>query len=91
MPRAPGKKPPSKMHPPKVRPKKVKPAAKVAALPPPAEPIPAKTSDHVAGNRVTHPLFGDGTVTAVEGDKLTINFKDGRVKQIVDYYVKRRK
>ena len=35
-------------------------------------------------------MFGDGTVTAVDGDKLLIKFKDGRVKQIVDYYVKHR-
>ena len=35
-------------------------------------------------------MFGDGTVTAVEAGKLTIAFKDGRMKQVVDYYVKRR-
>ena len=30
-------------------------------------------------------------MTAVDGEKLTIKFADGRVKQIVDYYVKRDK
>jgi hypothetical protein len=35
-------------------------------------------------------MFGPGTVTAVEADKLTIKFADGQVKQIVDYYVNRR-
>lgn len=35
-------------------------------------------------------MFGDGTVTAIDADKLTIKFEDGRIKQIVDYYVKRR-
>jgi hypothetical protein len=29
-------------------------------------------------------------VTAIDADKLTIKFADGQVKQIVDYYVKRR-
>ena len=32
----------------------------------------------------------DGTVTDTESNKLTIKFADGRVKQILDYYVKRR-
>jgi hypothetical protein len=88
MARAPGKRPPSKRHPPKVHPKEVKPSAIVAAQPPPAEPIPAKMSDHVAGDRVTHPLFAEGTVIAIEGDKLTVKFRDGRTKQILDYYLK---
>jgi hypothetical protein len=35
-------------------------------------------------------MFGDGAVTAVDADNLTIKFKDGRVKQIVDYHVKSR-
>ena len=34
--------------------------------------------------------FGDGIVTAVDGEKLTIKFADGREKQILDYYLKRR-
>jgi len=42
---------------------------------------------YAAGELVSHPMFGPGTVTAVEADKLTIKFADGQVKQIVDYYV----
>jgi hypothetical protein len=49
------------------------------------------TSDYAIGEGVTHPQFGDGTVTDIESDKLTIAFADGRTKQIVDYYVTRRK
>jgi hypothetical protein len=61
-----------------------------------SEPVPSeaerpvKASNYTAGDSVSHPMFGDGTVTAVDANKLTIEFKDGRVKQIVDYYVKRR-
>jgi DNA helicase-2/ATP-dependent DNA helicase PcrA len=47
-------------------------------------------SDYAIGDDVIHPQFGDGAVTAIEGEKLTIKFADGRVKQILDYYVKRR-
>ncbi len=45
---------------------------------------------YAVGIKITHPQFGDGTVTAVEVDKLTIKFRDGRVRQILNYYVKRR-
>ena len=57
-----------------------------------AAEVPVATGGHgyVIGSRVSHPIFGDGTVTAVDGNKLLIKFKDGRVKQIVDYYVKHR-
>ena len=44
---------------------------------------------NVVGDAVSHPQFGEGIVTEINLDKLTINFADGRVKQIVDYYVKR--
>jgi hypothetical protein len=30
-------------------------------------------SKYVVGDNVAHPQFGDGTVTDVEGEKLTIN------------------
>jgi hypothetical protein len=49
------------------------------------------TSKYAVGDDVVHPQFGDGIVTDIDGDKLTIKFADGRVKQIVDYYVKRRR
>ena len=58
---------------------------------PPAErPVMGAVSFEV-GTKVSHPMFGDGTVLAVEEGKLIIKFKDGRVKKIVDYYVKRRR
>ena len=56
-----------------------------------ATPPSVATSKYAVGDDVAHPQFGDGTVTDIEGDKLMIKFADGRVKQIVDYYVKRRK
>lgn len=72
--------------------KALKPRSKKKAEPAPAAEVPVVTDDHgyVIGSRVSHRMFGDGTVTAVDGDKLLIKFKDGRVKQIVDYYVKHR-
>jgi hypothetical protein len=47
-------------------------------------------SSYSTGTAVSHPQFGHGVVTAIDGDKLTIKFADGRVKQIIDYYVKPR-
>jgi hypothetical protein len=35
-------------------------------------------------------MFGDGTVTAIHTNKLTISFPDSVIKQIVDDYVKHR-
>ena len=48
------------------------------------------TTSFTLDEEVTHPKFGDGTITDLESNKLTIKFSDGRVKQILDYYVKRR-
>jgi DNA helicase-2/ATP-dependent DNA helicase PcrA len=48
------------------------------------------TTSFTLDEEVTHPKFGDGTITDIESNKLTIKFSDGRVKQILDYYVKRR-
>ena len=45
------------------------------------------TSKFTVGDRVSHSMFGDGTVTAVDGDTLTIRFADNVVKQIIDGYV----
>ena len=42
------------------------------------------------GDHVAHQLFGDGTVRDIESNKLTIKFTDGRAKQILDHYAKRR-
>ena len=38
---------------------------------------------------VIHPMFGEGTVTAVDEHKLTIHFRQGRAREILDAYVKR--
>ena len=51
----------------------------------------SKQSAFVIGDQVSHPQFGDGTVTAIDGGTLTITFVDQQVRQILDCYVKRRK
>ena len=51
-------------------------------------PAPAYTSKYTVGDQISHPMFGDGTVTAINADKLTIEFADSVSKQIVDDYVK---
>jgi hypothetical protein len=43
------------------------------------------------GDPVSHPHFGDGSVTAIDGGTLTIAFVDQQVRQILDYYVKRQR
>jgi DNA helicase II / ATP-dependent DNA helicase PcrA len=47
----------------------------------------AQPSKYAIGDRVAHAMFGDGTVTAIDANKLTIKFSDN-TKQIVDDYVK---
>jgi len=85
MPRATAKKPPMKL-----RPKKAKPVVSAGKQAPPQTGRPAvKTTGYVVGARVSHPKFGDGTVTAVDADKLTIRFKGGRERQSVDAFVRR--
>jgi DNA helicase-2/ATP-dependent DNA helicase PcrA len=82
--------------------KTAKPAAKSGAAPKAAaakktktkaaEVAPAvKVAKYGAGDKVSHPMFGDGTVASVDGDKLTIDFAGGVTKQIVDYFVKAHK
>lgn len=39
------------------------------------------------GSRVRHEKFGDGTVTHVDGNKLTISFDDGSSKRVVASFV----
>ena len=39
------------------------------------------------GTRVRHEKFGDGTVTLVDGNKLTIDFDDGEAKRVVASFV----
>jgi DNA helicase-2/ATP-dependent DNA helicase PcrA len=40
-----------------------------------------------SGTRVRHEKFGDGTVTFVDGNKLTIDFDDGATKRVVASFV----
>jgi len=39
------------------------------------------------GNRVVHQKFGAGTVTSIDGPKLTIEFDEGDVKQVIHTFV----
>ena len=50
----------------------------------------AYASKYTVGDHISHPMFGDGTVTAIHANKLTINFPDSVMKQIVDDYVQHR-
>jgi hypothetical protein len=43
------------------------------------------------GDHISHPQFGDGTVTGIDEAKLTISFASRGIKQIIDYYVRHRK
>ena len=43
----------------------------------------------VKGDRVRHERFGSGTVTAVDGNKLTIAFDSGETKRVVESFVER--
>jgi len=57
----------------------------------PATPLaPAYVSDYAVGDHISHAMFGDGTVTAIDANKLTIDFPQSITKQIIDGYVKRR-
>ena len=46
-------------------------------------------SAFAAGDRVFHQKFGNGNVTAVEGNKLTIAFDKAGEKRVVDRFVER--
>ena len=48
-------------------------------------------SAFAVGDRVAHAQFGHGTITAIEGAKLSIAFDTKGNKQIIDSYVKRSK
>ena len=54
-------------------------------------PEQAKQSIFAIGDPVSHPQFGNGSVTAIDGGTLTIAFVDHHVRNILDYYVKRPK
>ena len=46
-------------------------------------------SDYAVGDRVFHQKFGNGNVTAVDGNKLTILFDRAGEKRVVDNFVQR--
>jgi hypothetical protein len=72
--------------------KALKPRSKKKAEPVAAAEVPVAAADrgYVIGSTVSHPMFGDGAVTAVDDDKLLIKFRDGRVKLILATFVKPR-
>jgi DNA helicase-2/ATP-dependent DNA helicase PcrA len=47
------------------------------------------TSSFVVGERVFHQKFGNGNVTAVDGNKLSIHFDKAGEKRVVDSFVER--
>ena len=49
----------------------------------------AKGAGYAVGNRVRHQKFGAGTVTEVDGNKLTIEFDHAGKKRVVDSFVAR--
>ncbi len=69
----------------------IKTASEAKASEPASAPDAPSAGKYALGDLISHPMFGDGTVTAIDADKLTIEFDGNVVKQIVDYYVKPRK
>jgi DNA helicase-2/ATP-dependent DNA helicase PcrA len=56
------------------------------------ELVAASTSDGLGftvGDRIQHQKFGPGSVTLVDGNKLTIAFDTGETKRVVDSFVER--
>ena len=70
-------------------------AAAKQATPESSEAAPSSlapsVSEYTVGAQIFHPMFGEGTVTALDGDKLTIKFADTITKQIRADFVKPRK
>jgi hypothetical protein len=66
-----------------------------ARVKPRAQPVVTAPIPYVSpfsiGDDISHPQFGEGTVTEIDDAKLTIDFAGRGTKQIVDYYVKRSK
>ncbi|MEQ1717354.1 MAG: hypothetical protein ABL907_15470 [Hyphomicrobium sp.] len=65
--------------------KTAKPRAKKAAAAPP--PVVEHVSAYKDGNRVTHPVFGDGKVISILRDQLTIQF-GSQERVILESFVK---
>jgi hypothetical protein len=55
----------------------------------PTPPPTAHASKYAVGDQISRPMFGDGTVMAVDANKLTVEFACA-TKQIVDDFVKHR-
>ena len=68
----------------------VKQATLVSSEAAPSSPAPS-VSKHTVGDQILHPMFGDGTVKAIDGDKLTIKFAGNITTQIRADFVKPRK
>jgi hypothetical protein len=55
-----------------------------------APATPDYMSKYTVGDQISHPMFGNGTVTAIHTNKLTIEFPHSVIKQIVDDFVTHR-
>jgi hypothetical protein len=62
-----------------------------AATPPAIPAAAVHASKYAIGDHVSHPMFGHGTVTGIDGNTLTIQFADSGVKEIIEGYISRRK
>ena len=62
-----------------------------AQRPRPSPAAAVHTSKYAVGDHVSHPIFGEGKVTTIDGEKLTIQFLNNVVKQIIEGYVTHRK
>jgi len=65
-------------------------APSASALKSAAPATPAYVSKYTVGDQISHPMFGDGIVTAIHTDKLTIEFPHSGITQIVDDFVTHR-
>ena len=51
--------------------------------------VDSSASAYSVGDRVVHPKFGNGSVTDVDGNVLTVAFDKGGKKRVVDSFVDR--
>ena len=54
-----------------------------------ATAVPKPGSDWSRGDRVFHVKFGYGQVSAIEGNKLTVNFEKAGEKKVIDSFVEK--
>jgi hypothetical protein len=73
---------------PKAKQKKTAPATEEGASTEEASPVVPKSAFSI-GDRVHHPMFGDGKVESIEDDKLTIRFEGNVTKVIREDFVTR--